>query len=416
MDALRLALQGLWTRRGVSLLLLVVAAAAVASSAAGPLYLRAGQESLLRDAVAAAPPAATGIEVSRAAGEVPGSLDRLRGTVERLTGDLPAYGPPIGGVERDVRALGPDGELLASTRLVYRDDACAHVALTAGRCPSEPGDVAISAEGARVADAQVGTSLDLSGTFGATSGELTVTVVGIWQVRDSSEAYWYGRDYFVALRGPSNGTAIDALLTPERTFSALPAGQAAAARTTTTTSTSVLVDRPVDASRVALSDVPLLRARLGALPGQLSRETEKTQLQSFLPFTLDTAERAGSALRRPVLLVTWQLLVLAWFVLYVVVAGATSARGLEVALAKLRGFPPTATVAFALLETVLVLLAAVPLGLLAGHVAVRLLARAALGPAIPVVLTSTTLLAAGAALAGALVACWPLPGCCASRC
>lgn len=405
MDALRLALAGVRARRGVSLALLLVAVAAVAAAAAGPLYLRAGQQSLLRDAVRAAPVQATGIEVERTARRVPGTLADLQRDVARATAGLPGYPRAIGSVERDVRVVDAGGGPVAAGRLVARDGACDHVVLLRGTCPSAAGEVALSASAARTLGADVGSSLALTGDYGAPSGSLTGRVVAVWEARDTADPYWFDRDYFVALRGLSNGTAVDALLTTEGTFAALPAETPSSGRRGVSTRTAALVDLPVAADRVGLADLPELRRRLAALPDLLDGgQPGATRTTAYLPFTLATAERAGADLRRPVVLVTGQLLVLAWFVLSSVVAGATSARSLEVALAKLRGFSPAATIGFALLETVLVLLAAVPLGLLAGGAAVDLLAREALGPSVPVDLTGATLAAAGAALAGALLA------------
>ena len=50
MPSLTLALRALWFRRGVSLAVLLVATLTTAAAVAGPLYQRAGGESVLRDA------------------------------------------------------------------------------------------------------------------------------------------------------------------------------------------------------------------------------------------------------------------------------------------------------------------------------------------------------------------------------
>lgn len=398
MEALRLALRGLAARRGVAAVLLLVAAAAVAAACAGPLYLRAGQESLLRDELAQAPPDSTGISVVRATDD-PAALGPLLAEVARVSGRLPAYDDPIGGIERDTTVLREDGEVVASTTLVHRQRACEHVVLVAGRCPSAPGDVMISTQAAQVTGASAGSRLPLARALGAGGAPVVATVTGVWAGRPT-EPFWYGRDYFVALRGSGDGSAVDAVLTTAGTFDLLARGEEVRARGRARL--AVLVDRPVRPAGATVEGVPLLRQRLAALTAELDRPG--TVVRSYLPLRLQTAQQSGAALRRPVALVTGQLLLLAEFVLYTVVSGASAARGLEVALAKLRGFPPAATVAFALLETVLVLLAAVPLGLAAGYVAVRALAGAALGPSVPVAVTGPALLAALAALAGALVA------------
>ena len=73
-----------------------------------------------------------------------------------------------------------------------------------------------------------------------------------------------------------------------------------------------------------------------------------------------------------------------WFVLYMATANASAARAGEVALAKLRGFPPGAVLAFGLLEVLLLLAAAVLPGLLAGRAGIGLVAATQLLPGTPV--------------------------------
>jgi len=60
--SLTLAVRALWFRKGVSLAVLLVATVTTAAAAAGPLYLRAGGESVLRDALTAPAQDATGLD------------------------------------------------------------------------------------------------------------------------------------------------------------------------------------------------------------------------------------------------------------------------------------------------------------------------------------------------------------------
>ena len=83
----------------------------------------------------------------------------------------------------------------------------------------------------------------------------------------------------------------------------------------------------------------------------------------------------------PVFLITCQLLLLAWLLLFLIVTDAAEARAGEVALAKLRGHGRLRTIAFGLSEPVLLLAVALPVGLLAGWAATAGLTRILLRPA-----------------------------------
>ena len=112
----------------------------------------------------------------------------------------------------------------------------------------------------------------------------------------------------------------------------------------------------------------------------------------------------ASKLTAPVVVVAAQLLLLSWLVLFLVVANGAEARGPEIALAKLRGLPTASTVTFGLLDSLLLIALAVPLGLAGAYVGVGLLARSHLAPGTPMAMTTAAVLAALIAAAGAVVA------------
>ena len=106
----------------------------------------------------------------------------------------------------------------------------------------------------------------------------------------------------------------------------------------------------------------------------------------------------------PVFLITCQLLLLTWLLLFLIVTEAAEARGGEVALAKLRGHGRLSTVTFGLSEPVLLLALALPAGLLAGWAAAAGLARILLRPGTHAGLPALAIAAAAAATLGGLVA------------
>jgi hypothetical protein len=104
------------------------------------------------------------------------------------------------------------------------------------------------------------------------------------------------------------------------------------------------------------------------------------------------------------LMISLQLGLLAWLVLFQVVSDAIEARGNEIAMAKLRGFAPTATARFGLGEPLVLLALAVPIGLLLAILAAHIFAASVLVSGVPVLLTWAPAVAALVAFAGGAVA------------
>src|SRR5260370_41276785 len=140
-----------------------------------------------------------------------------------------------------------------------------------------------------------------------------------------------------------------------------------------------------------------------ALLNSPSLAGEQANLSSGIPATVGTVESSWTALEVPVVLITGQLLVLTWLLLFLTVTDAVEARGPEVALAKLRGHGRWRTVAFGLSEPVMLLALALPLGALAGWGATAALCRVLLRH-VPVSLPPLGWAAAGVATAGGLAA------------
>ena len=102
---LGLVLQGLWFRRWVSLAVLVVASLVVGAAVTGPLFLRAAQESVLRDTLAQGVPSGRGV-ADRYTGPV--SNDPVR-QVQEQDDDKLAERPTL------ARLLGPPVVALETT-------------------------------------------------------------------------------------------------------------------------------------------------------------------------------------------------------------------------------------------------------------------------------------------------------------
>lgn len=388
---LRLALRGLWWRRGLSVAILLVATTTGLAAAVGPLYSRAGGESILQDTLRAANTRDVGVEVSNIAKAESDPLGAL-GRRIAAAGAPSRYRPGIGslqfdGIVRDLR-----GQDEAASLLTFRAGACARLTFVEGRCPTAPGEAVVSLR-SQVSHAwKLGTRLPMVAR-GTGRGAVDLQVVGLYRPNNRDDPYWFSQDFFNEhASGGDSADVSDAIFTDKGTFDR---ARGLVAR--------VAVQLPLDIPRVRLADEEPLRTRLAAFRGAISADGV-VSAATTLGEVFDNADNSRHRLEISVLIVAGQLLVLSWFVLYLVVANASEARGPEIALAKLRGLTPRGTVTFGLLEPVLLVCLAAPLGLVLARLAVEALARIRLLPGTPVLFTPLSLWVTLAATAGGLLA------------
>ena len=389
---LALVLQGLWFRRWVSLAVLAVASLVVGAAVTGPLFLRAAQESVLRDTLTQGVTSGRGV-ADFSSGPV--SDDPVRQAQERddaKVAERPTLarllGAPVSALQTTLAGIDPGagGERAV---LAWREGMCDHVRMVSGTCPDQPGTVMVSAATAALESWSAGQTLDL--------GPQRVRVAGTYVPLDPTGDFWGGHPYFVAYAGAGgpayggpSGSGLDTVFGTQATVE----GQGRDA------STQAVVDRQLDLDRIRVTDVAALEQELVSWtvvdPSGVEGDTA-------LAVVLLQAQSVVDALTLPVLVVEAQLLVLCWLVLFLVVANAAEARGPEVALAKLRGVGVGATVAFGLLDTLLLVVLAVPVGFGLAWAWTVALARSQLAPGVPVSVTSAAGWAAVGAGAGALV-------------
>lgn len=383
-----LVVQALWWRRGVSLVTLVVAALTVAAAAIAPIYSRAAAESVLRDRLSTAAPEDVGVSVEGtvATGDPTATADALASFP--VAGQTPWYPRRIlaFGVisQTGVTTPEPAGSRVA-TQVFWRDDVCAHLVIVDGRCPARAGEIAVSARtseerpewslGARAPLEELPTAT-VAADGSTTTAPIVGEVVGIYRPRSTADPYWFGRTYFNAHpytgRGEGPDT-VDAFVTDRATFDRLaPSADA-----------TVTADYPLDPSAVRLADVPALRGTLGSIRTGPAAEAGY-EVRSSLDAVLDSTEQEVALLTVAALVVSVQLALLAAVVLFQVVADTTEARGNEIALAKLRGLPSRSTVLVGLAEPLVLLVAAIPLGLGVAWVTSAAMTRVFLLPGTPV--------------------------------
>lgn len=387
----------------MSVTILAVAIITTGSAALGPLYARAASETTLRQRLLDAPAGDVGLsftvrgDVTQADPFYPLSL----GTPKR--GELTGF-PTVRNVlllrsDVSVPATGATGVV---SDIVWRADVCRHVRIIAGRCPRGPDDVLVNDDTVRAGYGwAVGRRLSLNGVVSVSAGSTTfqpgpksVTIVGSYLPRSRTDPFWFGHDEYFGSSFHSDGpTVVEAMFVDSASFSSVITGAPG----------WISAEYPVDPRLVRLDDVSKLRSRVQ----QLVRDHP---LDSDMPITtrltnvLAAAAHERQALGVGSLLVTFELALLAWMVLFLVVTDATEARGDEIALAKVRGLHARSILAFGLLGVVVLQVLAVPLGLLLGWFAARLLADVVLLSGTPVLLRPSAVVASLLALLGGLLA------------
>ncbi len=404
MQNLRLALRAFWWRRGSSLVVLVVAILTVAAAAMGPLYAAAAAESVLQDRLHSATALQSTIAFRTDADvSYPGSIGTVAAE-QQQRGELPGYGPVVDWVA--VSTLVQGGSTLpARTQAVWRDGACDHVTMVTGTCVTGPGQAMVSARSAAAFGWKPGTVLHLEGLRrydNAAPGSriatkpVSVTLVGTYQPVSTTEPYWAGREYFSAHPGSAPGRdepeTVDAVFVDRGVFETL------VHPTPGSIGSDLVLGHP---QALRMADVPALRAAVeGYLGPQAAGPAPTTDVLALLDVV--EAERDTTSLAAAI--VSAQLALLAWLLLFLVITDTSEARGGEVALAKLRGLRPAAVAAVALREPLVLLVLAAPLGLATAYAAAVALSRATLVAGVPVAVTPATWAAVAVASLGGVVA------------
>ncbi|MGI8880694.1 MAG: FtsX-like permease family protein [Jatrophihabitans sp.] len=383
-------MKALWWRRALTAAVLAVAVITIGAAALGPLYARAAGESTLRDQLNQAPSVDTGLHLALVSGPSETSVEL--GSYDRdvaaapAPGSIPGYPTRTGSIFLTTVAAAP-GVTGVATAFVWREGACAHMTIVSGRCPTKAGEAMISQ---RTVPGGYGWHLGVQ--LGTDDG--TLTVVGTYTPHDTEDPFWFGQNYFDAqpagLHGPDT---VDGVFVDRAEFAGLPPSKLV----------RMSLDYQLDANQIRLDDVPRLRAQVGALQKKYPG-TSGLQLSSRIGTVLNQAAHQRNLVNTGTLLVTLQLGLLAWLVLFQLVSDAVESRGNEIALAKLRGQRPSWTARLAVGEPLLLLVLAMPLGLVVAWLAAHLFSASVLAPHTPVVLTMYTFAAVLAGFAGGVVA------------
>ncbi|MEV4512466.1 FtsX-like permease family protein [Dactylosporangium sp. NPDC049525] len=391
MTAWTVMLRGIRYRAGRSFVVFLLAVTATTAAVLAPAYSRAAQQSVLTDGLSAASTDATGLTVGakgtadsaafKDLAEIRLAMNAVL-TKDQLLADR--LDLPVAAIDTEV-AFGDVG-----AKLAYRDNACYHLKID-GDCPDNPGEIAVSRRTATARDLKVGDHLTVR--MGPATGghDKTFTIRGIYTPTDGDAAYWGRTSYFSAAAG-GEGERADALFSMTEDD----------LRLERTATLATRLEYPLRADRVRLDDVAGLRDGIQTLGDRL--RGEELEVTTTLPAVLRDIDTDRASIGRTAPVIAVPLLLLCWFVLFLLVASLTDERAPEIALAKLRGYPSGRAARFGLGEVLLLTVAAVPVGIVAGLLLVQGAAGALLADGVRVEVRWPVFAAAGIALAAGLAA------------
>ncbi|MEV8513098.1 FtsX-like permease family protein [Dactylosporangium sp. NPDC051484] len=382
-------------RSGQALTAFLLAMFAMAAAVSAPVYSAIADAAVVRSGVAAAPVTERVVQVRRI---TPTPTDH---EFENLVPQVFNGGPftSVYSTEYDIMIFPADLKQTQpiAPRFVYRDDACAHLRFSAGRCFVSESEVVLSTAQVELLKLHIGDPVSVSyTTWNPTTGEydqagprVTFTLIGAYDPINPADLYWSDADYFNPY--PTARMTTEPVFASRLSMEAMRHGNERQA-----------FDLAVDWSSVDRDSFNSVNAAVKSGREQLAGLTGHTVVQTDLPALTKriNADRALVAEVVPVAAVP--LVLLCWFVLFIAVAAATQERRLELGLLSLRGVSTPRRWWLAAGESVVAILAGAAAGFVLGHYLVRLAAWMLLGSSAGVPLSAGLTRWSLAALVGAL--------------
>ena len=371
---IRIGLRGLRSRSTLTLGSILLAAIAVAAGVVGPMYQSASTASYLVSTLRSAPDFLSGVTVDftppgpTTAG---GSVARARGAVAGAA--LTEFAPSESSLwsRRQPVTTGHFGTERAQATLAALPD-CPQLVVR-GRCPVRRNEVALLAFDAEHTSTSIGDELNVAGSADP------LRVVGIYRAR-SVPGRFDDRTRFESvlphLQGESNTPYLPApFLVTQGAVAALPAGQ-----------WFVRMDHRLRVTPgTDLADVELASRQVSRLEATRHPTTGTlvVEVGNELPSVVRQGRARQEAGRRTVTPAVSSLILVALVLLARLFAAGMDLRRPELALASIRGTSRSRLWVLALLEPVLQLLIATPVGLALGYLTTAALSRRWLVPGLP---------------------------------
>lgn len=399
MRLLSLALRGLWWRRATSVSLLLVAAFTTVIAAAGPMYSSAAGDAVLQRALRVAPVGedGTGLEFMSAQTGKPSTEALHHAVSDAFTGAAGrAYPTVVMQLSVSGRGNFSGNDTTTQLTLTDRTQFCDHVAVTHGSCVDSSDRTGFVVDGAtaRARGLKLGQTVVLDGTQDKVTGAaIVLRLRGIVERRDPASSYWFGKKV-----NPATGP-LDALQAwvPQAYFDAFVAK--------VSDDVEAAADLTLTAGAVHTADVDVVRSAVDVATTRVKATgPNRPSASTRVNVVVDGGLTGSSRIALPVAVVVVELLALGWYLLNTLVGSAAEARGAEIALVKLRGTRTRATLVITLAEPLLLLVLAVPIGVLGASLAVKGLAPTVIGTDAQIRLGWLSWAAAAAAALGGLVA------------
>jgi putative ABC transport system permease protein len=398
-------LRGLRQRAGVSAGILLVATVAAAAATLGPAYDTAARTSILQDSLHDQLPVTRTVQAANS-GPVAHLADGLASQVNAVLAThlggaatvTRLFLPPVGAVLTQVSTTTGTAGAYQSP-MTWRTDFCGHLTITEGTCPAAPGQVLVSQSYANTAGVKPGGTIATSSGYGKlrVAGEYAAPSAG----EVTSDPYWLSAqcdDFSVEdpcpTVGSDSGAHWDALFASAATFNDAPASEQG-------DGTMLDILNPAD---VRPSDINALTSAVNELSADPALEAGNISVTSSIPQLTGQVTSEWQTLDVPVFLISLQLLLLAWLLLFLIATDASEARAGEVALAKLRGHGRARIAALGISEPALLLLTAFPLGAVLGWAATAGLTGFLLRPGTPATLPWLAVAAAAVSTLGGFAA------------
>ncbi|GLW34195.1 FtsX-like permease family protein [Actinoplanes regularis] len=371
-----LILNMVWARRGPAVVLAVLAAFAVAPAVAAPAYLRAADRVIAAGQVAGAGRAEREVSIratdrdhrdSAGGSTSPIDLSTIGAGLVDLPGFRYAYSAefPAVGLETDNRYR---------TRLVHRQDVCAHLVMVTGRCLLGEGDLVLGEQTAERLKVRAGQSVSLTYAYYDSAPESLeyvpdgtpkrFFVAGTYRVPDQGEAYWGAHGYFAPEESAAGSQPGEPAFTAQTTLTLMDRGNV-----------EIGVDGYAGPGALDVDRLPALRDALTRLQAGLTdlgagTDGAPLQLTTEIPRLMARIDEGHTTARRIVPVPAIALVVLACLAILLAVAAGAEARRPETAVIALRGARRSHRWWLATGESLVAVLAGTVAGALAGQVLV----------------------------------------------
>jgi putative ABC transport system permease protein len=381
--------QGIRWRLMGSLLVVITAAIAVGTAIVGPLFLRAGGDSLVRQAAAGASAFQTSFKLSPLSRS--STFDGLAAERQLLlrSGHLSGlYGRPV------VRTMVAAALVTRSVTgqpyigaLTYRTGICSFLHFTTGGCRTDPRDAVVSDRMAQRFRLSVGSTVtvnDLKGQY-----PVRIRITGVFRLPNLQSAYWLGDGAAYFAFGQNTGAPLflpqaDDLFVASPAAFALPSAYVR----------SLSLESGLRSEVLGIGNASAVMQDIIALKRRAARAG--FEIETGLPALLSGPLHQQSLMDTVVVVAALQLVLLATWVLTSALMRNADLRRAELRVARLRGFPPRTLLAVSITEPAALCATGSVLGVVGAWVVVLVAASILFAPGTAVRVDTWTFVGFGA--------------------